>query len=84
MSEVPLYLASPPPEQAASEFLHSAAEQGGDNLKVYKDFYLKAKALTVLCLPYSLNYSPSVPIFFWTEEEAPRFQKLLLSEPSQK
>ena len=43
--------------------LPSIAERRGNNLKGFKDFYLKAKAiiwpwvlaLTVLCVPYSLE-----------------------------
>ena len=40
------------PSKAAAR---SASETSGSNLKGANDFYPKAKALTVLCAPYSLE-----------------------------
>jgi len=41
MSEVPLYTPNP-----------TASEQGGRTIIGFEDFYLKAEALTVLCVPH--------------------------------
>ena len=46
MSEAPLYYA---------QMMRVAAERRGNNLKGFKGFSLKAKALTFLHVPYSLD-----------------------------
>ena len=51
-----LFVEPPPPrELGIDKYGGEKAKRRGNNLTGFKDFYLKAKALTIVCVPHSLN-----------------------------